>query len=519
MYILSGETGEDRIVARWKDATLLEMTRCPWLPLGKRKRLEDIISMCQDSTVVPKAEERQERLKSALKAAQNWLETNLRKRDQRQATFMRNYADSMMSTAYQGPSTAATLVKDRSSNRSTGKAPKPVKLSKADVIRQQQTEKRAAEGAVRQTERWTTKQQELHRALQVSGWNSRLQSEVERFLSECKQGAPAAYLAASVFLLEQSLNAWKEARQSMRRRTAVTSPSASAAAASAASAQPAAVRPGSATADGVPHAVTVWMSVQELVCGGMLDTATSTPPNKELARKAVKLCAQAMQVLGFTQAAGHISSLLTTSKSSRTPKQSRQTGQAASVGTTAATAVASTGGSGNSSQRGFAVGMTEAHFQLHHCGNLLQRDAPAVRDPRVVSFNPDLWQRSVLDVIDADASAVVCAPTSSGKTFISSYCMDKVLRQSKDGIVVFVAPTKASVNQTAAQVVFHPQRAHTCFRLVLLCLLSRMHSVTLTLLQEGPKTLILPDSSEIDSNQACILSSYNWSCHLYGHSC
>ena len=99
----------------------------------------------------------------------------------------------------------------------------------------------------------------------------------------------------------------------------------------------------------------------------------------------------------------------------------------------------------------FAVGMTEAHFQLRFCGDLLQRDVPAVRDPRVISFNPDLWQRKVLDAIDADASSVICAPTSSGKTFISSYCMDKVLRQSQDGIVVFVAPTKALVNQTAAQ--------------------------------------------------------------------
>ena len=58
---------------------------------------------------------------------------------------------------------------------------------------------------------------------------------------------------------------------------------------------------------------------------------------------------------------------------------------------------------------------------------------------------------SLLKAIDADASGVICAPTSSGKTFISSYCMDKVLRQSQDGIVVFVAPTKALVNQTAAQ--------------------------------------------------------------------
>ncbi|KAK9901261.1 hypothetical protein WJX75_003106 [Coccomyxa subellipsoidea] len=94
----------------------------------------------------------------------------------------------------------------------------------------------------------------------------------------------------------------------------------------------------------------------------------------------------------------------------------------------------------------------KAEFQLALCGNSLQRDVPADRDPRVLSFNPDPWQRKVLDAIDAQSSVVVCAPTSAGKTFISYYCMDRVLRGSKDGKVVFVAPTKALVNQVAAQV-------------------------------------------------------------------
>ena len=58
----------------------------------------------------------------------------------------------------------------------------------------------------------------------------------------------------------------------------------------------------------------------------------------------------------------------------------------------------------------------------------------------------------VLDAVDERQSALVCAPTSSGKTFISSYCMYHTLTSSSEGRLVFVAPTKALVNQVAAQV-------------------------------------------------------------------
>ena len=95
-----------------------------------------------------------------------------------------------------------------------------------------------------------------------------------------------------------------------------------------------------------------------------------------------------------------------------------------------------------------------AHFQLEHMGYLLPRPAPKVKDPRITSFTPDEWQRTLLDVVDSRESALVCAPTSSGKTFISYYCMEKVMRDTafKDGVLVFVAPTKDLINQIAAQV-------------------------------------------------------------------
>ncbi|KAK9810588.1 hypothetical protein WJX73_002805 [Symbiochloris irregularis] len=100
----------------------------------------------------------------------------------------------------------------------------------------------------------------------------------------------------------------------------------------------------------------------------------------------------------------------------------------------------------------YKLGMSEARFQLQCCGDVLPHEEPAERDPRVQTFNPDLWQRKVLDAVDMRQSALVCAPTSSGKTFISSYCMHSIIDSTKRGRVVFVAPTKALVNQVAAQV-------------------------------------------------------------------
>ncbi|KAH8671458.1 P-loop containing nucleoside triphosphate hydrolase protein [Xylariales sp. PMI_506] len=90
-------------------------------------------------------------------------------------------------------------------------------------------------------------------------------------------------------------------------------------------------------------------------------------------------------------------------------------------------------------------------FQLNHCGPYLERGFDAAPDPRV-SFNPDAWQRKVLDAIDSDKSLFVVAPTSSGKTFISFYAMKKILQADNDGVLVYVAPTKALVNQIAAEV-------------------------------------------------------------------
>ncbi|XP_038173538.1 probable ATP-dependent RNA helicase DDX60, partial [Arvicola amphibius] len=100
----------------------------------------------------------------------------------------------------------------------------------------------------------------------------------------------------------------------------------------------------------------------------------------------------------------------------------------------------------------YSVGIGPARFQLQYMGHHLIREERKDPDPRVQDFVPDTWQRELLDVVDNYESAVIVAPTSSGKTYASYYCMEKVLKESDEGVVVYVSPTKALVNQVAATV-------------------------------------------------------------------
>ncbi|KAL5335419.1 DEAD/DEAH box helicase [Aspergillus crustosus] len=99
-----------------------------------------------------------------------------------------------------------------------------------------------------------------------------------------------------------------------------------------------------------------------------------------------------------------------------------------------------------------SIRLSAHEFQLLHAGPYLDRSMGSAADSRVHDFQPDQWQREVLDEIDARRSLFVVAPTSAGKTFISFYAMKQILEDDDEGVLVYVAPTKALVNQIAAEI-------------------------------------------------------------------
>lgn len=93
----------------------------------------------------------------------------------------------------------------------------------------------------------------------------------------------------------------------------------------------------------------------------------------------------------------------------------------------------------------------DLYIQLKYGGDHLKRTLGTRKDKRV-PFDPDEWQYQLLNAVDDNKSVVISAPTSSGKTFICFYAIEKILKNSDTDVVVFCLPTKALVNQVTSDV-------------------------------------------------------------------
>ncbi|CAF0782411.1 unnamed protein product [Didymodactylos carnosus] len=91
-------------------------------------------------------------------------------------------------------------------------------------------------------------------------------------------------------------------------------------------------------------------------------------------------------------------------------------------------------------------------FQLEKINSRLPRREHGIPDDRTPDFIPDKWQVEFLDAVDKRQSIIIVAPTASGKTYASYYAMNKVLKDDLNAVCVYIAPTKALVNQVAATV-------------------------------------------------------------------
>ena len=383
-------------------------------------------------------------MKEHAELAHGWLKTKLERQGQKHSTFMRDYANTLGKIEYQAPGQAdANSNRGGGNGRSRSGANTPT-VSKVDMIREQNNARKLAEDQQKRSLAWA----ELHATLAKHAeknhdiWDEDMckymASQLDRFFKDWKTdtASAAAYMSASCFRLQGELKAWQQLCSSRARRL---------------------VAPKDRN---MSHAINVWVLVQQLLASGLLKYIAAQGTSQQVlaaadatnmaVKEALQQCKQAMQVLGFEQAAESIAGLQADFDDQQ-PSSSRPASRGSSRPASRSNSRPASAAAGGSSNVVYHVGMAEAEFQLRYCGDKLQRGGPRVKDKRVKSFVPDTWQVDVLDAIDRRESCVVCAPTSSGKTFISTFCMDRLMRESEDGIVVFVAPTKALVNQTAAQ--------------------------------------------------------------------
>eukprot|EP00891_Asterochloris_glomerata_P004914 jgi/Astpho2/4914/fgenesh1_pg.00069_%23_46_t len=417
---------------KWMEAPLIDVAKgCRYLRPFQRRKVQQLLTSLEASVFKPS--EAQDRQREMRQQVREWIQQFQERINQLQSRHLHNYADTLSQQVFSSSAQkGATSGGSRQPQPGRGKAAKPVKLSKAEQIKADNTARKQDKGANQQVGRWDVKRKEFESEISRNGWTPAAQARADAFLREC-EGAPgkrwATYVAAAValFSLQHSVAAWKTSCLKQKGEQSAEANGRETPDATVDLLKQSGWRQLRGSAE---HAQAIWYTVLYSRQQGLLASS------RELLAEAVK----ALQLLGFQQAVEQTSAEAAAAVGGE-PKPGKKTSSKKGSG--------SSSFSSSHGSKQYAAGMTEVEFQLAHCGHLLQRDAPPDRDPRAKSFNPDYWQREVLDVVDSSSSAIVVAPTSSGKTFISDYVCNHVMQHG--GRVVFVAPTKALVNQQHAQ--------------------------------------------------------------------
>lgn len=415
----------------YKSKPLHELAYSEKLGKGQRRRVRSTLARAEGM----REQKRKEELALLRKQVNRWIDEKEQRNIQQSAKFNQWYAQSLVGTKYSRKVAAADSEDDKKlkgKQQHHAKGQKKGQSKKEQIIREQE-EKRQEEEMEKQRERWATLEKRLDAATKESEWSDSAANEVKRFMQSCSN-APEIVMDAVQFLIDKSYAQHKNfdavRKQALKEKQLPPEHS-------------------------MRMAVHIWEGAMYL-----LEHHVDALVSREKGKKVGKSVCKTLEKLGFAQASLNYQKRLDEEAERQASNAGEKLKKGKDKGKGKETKNDSKGEQPQEKEprvtrdpdKRANCHMSAARFEMIYAGHRLPRPGPPDRDPRAESFNPDYWQRTVLDCIDHGSSAVICAPTSSGKTFISSYVMESVLRSSSDGRVVFLAPTKALVNQVAAQV-------------------------------------------------------------------